>query len=166
MSKLHLFTQTHPAVSQENRTEHFAFFSEAPITTKAQDSAEKSEMSAPAPQSTEPHTEKDTLSDLHKVAHKTFCDAEVRDFEKAMDDLKAMMEDISNDISKSNLTKAQVLVHLGMMVGSYSNVFEALSNLMGCISKALSDDKDKAADSTDRRDISVVPKSEAARSSI
>jgi len=28
------------------------------------------------------------------MAQKTFCDAKVRDFEKAMDDLKAMMDDI------------------------------------------------------------------------
>ncbi|KAF9372257.1 hypothetical protein CPC16_002524, partial [Podila verticillata] len=51
---------------------------------------------------------------------------------------------------KPNLTKDQLLVHLNVMVGRYSNVFEVLSNLMGCIAKALSDDKDKVAETLNR----------------
>ncbi|KAF9383711.1 hypothetical protein CPB97_006224 [Podila verticillata] len=137
-----------------------------PTTTEAHELAERPGMSAPTPHSAESRTEKDPLSDLHKVAQKTFCDAEVKDFEKAMDNLKATMADISNDITKPNLTKDQLLAHLGVMVGSYSNVFEALSNLRGCIAKALSDDKDKVAEMPDRPDVPMVPKPEAAKSSV
>ena len=42
-------------------------------------------------------------------------------------------------------------------------MFEALANLMGCVSKALSYDKDKVANSLDRLEVSVVPRPEAAR---
>ncbi|KAF9210876.1 hypothetical protein BGZ59_008824 [Podila verticillata] len=90
------------------------------------------------------------MVELAQVTQKTVCDAEVKDFKKVMDNLKATMADISNDISKPNLTKDQLLVHLSVMVGRYSNVFEVLSNLMGCIAKALSDDKDKVAETLNR----------------
>ncbi|KAG0353254.1 hypothetical protein BG005_007425 [Podila minutissima] len=109
----------------------------------------KSKPSIPDPRIADACEVKNPLHEPQKVALKAFCDAEVKDFEKAMDDLKIMMEAVATDLTKPSLTKDQVIVHLGAMVGGYSKVFEALTSLTNTVAKTLSDDKTAATE--DRR---------------
>ncbi|KAG0028720.1 hypothetical protein BGZ82_008268 [Podila clonocystis] len=95
--------------------------------------------SVPAPHIGKTREERNPLCELQKVAQKTFYNAKVKVFEKAMDDLMVMLEGRATDLTKPCLTKDQVVFHLNAIVGGYSNVFGALASLR--ITIALSDGK-------------------------